>query len=605
MNRKFIYILIAVITLISCSKIDNNINTEKDNTFKLKLAANAPEFTPSNSTNSSKAHFSNITENNTATFVWDNSKDMLISLMSNNSNFIKWNSTYNYSLSTITPDSSNPKIASIESEKNLNKKDLLQGGTIMCFAPINKHSSIKVNTNSQIKIEFGLPNMFNVLGPDNINALKEYTFVYGKGNVTNNNLTQSSTKFNTIPAIIRFKVLNSTQNPINIKSVKLSIKDKTTKKVIPFPNKLVCNISNNNIVLSENSSSEEYYQSVGVNINSNNSIAKNSTANYYLYVLPTTEAILKNADYEFTITDSNNKEYKIINSSINIGKNTNKSKFCNGYLYTFNIDISKSQNNEIDPQPDNTSYKQRVLGLFFTGTDCSKCPTGIVSMYSIKNDAEYKDKVIFTELHSSSSSSKLYTSFGYGMLLYCGNATPTFDFNMKGYPKKGSTSVNAGVLKSNINTELETKTNAGIAAKVYIQNNQIITEAYVKVSKAGNYAIGAWVLEDEINEFQSNSTGNNSMNFNIHNNVFRVRDTPYSPFVSDDANKFPGVETSEINPSKMYTKTYKFDINSNWNANKCKVIVFVSVKDSKDNKYYVTNVIECGVNKTQPFEYNE
>lgn len=580
------------VLIISCTKTTNNNTQEPAEIKNIELSVNG----------SSLQHF-DMQENT----------EMLVSVIDNNNNLVKWENSDNYySIAKIYKINNNDKTAEIKSLNKINSNNITIGSKFLCLSPFNQNTKVNSNNNSSIEVELNLPSTFKVNTPDNLKDIRDYAFTYGVSDKTKSDVSFNPIELNFIPAILKIQITNETKESLSIESIKVTAKDISSKQVIGFPNKLNCSFLNGEVNISEQkNANSQYYNNIGINISNPKPFIEKESEIYYLYVFPTdNKDLLAKALFSFEITTKENKTFIV--DDCKLDTQLSGGKFLFGYTYDIKLNLvadsssggedpNEGDMTDFDTDTDNYDFKQRVLGMFFTSSDCNYCPRGLTSVYNIAKDEKYKDVVRFAEIHCSPNKKKMYTDAGFGMCQVYGNSRPAIDFNMKKYPKASNDDAEAP-LKRKIDKELALKNNyAGIAAKTSIKNGKIVINAAVKVSKEGEYALGAWVLEDSIYEFQTGAYDTELYDFNNHNNVFRAQNAKYDPFASN--NVFTGDKIGTIAANSIKTKDVEFTIKEDWVEKNCKVLLFISMKN--ENEYVVLNTIVCKIGETVKFEYNK
>lgn len=262
--------------------------------------------------------------------------------------------------------------------------------------------------------------------------------------------------------------------------------------------------------------------------------------------------------------------------------------------------LSKIPDLPADAQPQNTSFKRRVMALQFTGTGCPNCPYMIAAIHeTLKSDVA--DKVIFTGIHAYNSDDIMYTSTTGAIGSTYGNGYyPGIGLNLKKEVLNavGDVTTTTSRLKNMITKEQEGDARAGISAAVIKTGNEIIVKVAVKAAETGNYKVGAWLLEDGIYAKQSDNTSIKGYDFDTHNNVVRE--------VSGRNDfDFSGDNLGEISKGETQNYVLSMKINPEWNLQNCKIVCFVSTPNAGGSakKFYITNAVICNIDGAKLFEY--
>ena len=260
-----------------------------------------------------------------------------------------------------------------------------------------------------------------------------------------------------------------------------------------------------------------------------------------------------------------------------------------------------------DPDPSSTSFVRRVMIAQFTGTGCGFCPSMIYTMRHALENEGLKDKVVIAASHSYNNNDPAYISapsagnFG-------GSGYPYLAIDMAvGYGDYTSESKLRNVLSERYNAE---EAKVGISANPAFtkallpsasgkMEDYIIARVSVKAAETGEYAVGAWLLEDGIYGKQTDGMGikNNDKDhdYDTHDNCIRVAD-------SKNGTSWVGHDLGKIEAGKSVEKTFLLRVKDSWKVENMHMAIFVSAKGS-NGKYTVNNVVDCPVNKATAFEY--
>ena len=263
----------------------------------------------------------------------------------------------------------------------------------------------------------------------------------------------------------------------------------------------------------------------------------------------------------------------------------------------------------VDPQPESTDFKARILLTEFTTVGCSACPSMKTIIHDVENDATVADKVVFTECHSG-----LVNSVPDPCYIHNQNfedfskitGFPTVKLNLDKLLKDRL------ALKSAIEdlyTEVETIA-PGIAVNAVLQDEKVVARISIKARVASSYRVGAFLLEDGIYAKQTNATAEWMHN---HDNVIRYIDSQYK-------SSFYGVPVADISEGNTADSMISWILEDIWeygtergeidggipwperNNDKLHMVVFVSMMDESGNPM-VVNAIDCPVNGETPYEY--
>lgn len=285
------------------------------------------------------------------------------------------------------------------------------------------------------------------------------------------------------------------------------------------------------------------------------------------------------------------------------------------------IDMAIPESPE-DPEPDNTSFKTRVMLTEFTTVGCSACPSMERVLHGLETDenedgtltyADVLDKLVFTECHSGLINSVADPCYLHNQAFedfYAITGFPTVKFDIDYLLMQQD----KGAIKSLVDELYSAKASVapGIAVNSSKEGSDVVFKVTVKAAVDGAYRVGAFLLEDGIEAKQTNiKAGEEYMN--THNHVIRYVDAQYKT-------GFYGIPVSNIVAGKTADIMFAWDLDEIWAYGTEKgainggiewparvdenlhLVVFVSMKNTKGN-YFVANVIDCPINGETPFEY--
>lgn len=251
-----------------------------------------------------------------------------------------------------------------------------------------------------------------------------------------------------------------------------------------------------------------------------------------------------------------------------------------------------------DPQANKfDGFVHRVLAVQSTGTWCQWCPFMIAGIKSYLN--EYDDgHAIFVAAHNGDVMANKYSST---INSWVGiNSYPTLSLNLdsrKKYQHANGAEATATVIKNAISAALADDVHVGISASVSGTENRgsLSVSAKVKIGMAGQYRIGAWLLEDGIHAVQQNSTGLTD-DFSIHNNVLRCASSTSA--YGDQLGQGATLSKGSVEEFACSFNLAEANVES---LAKCRVIIYVTTP--KEGKFAVDNVVTCPINGSVTFEY--
>ena len=258
-----------------------------------------------------------------------------------------------------------------------------------------------------------------------------------------------------------------------------------------------------------------------------------------------------------------------------------------------------------DPNPSSTSFKRRALVMQFTGTECPNCPYMIEPLENMAADANYKDKFVWTAIHTWNPTTDPAAP--------CNSADQSalpHTYGISGYPTVlvdiGTTimaynnpALNLSNLQKAVNNSVANAASAGISATMtFDENNRVVTaRVSVKAKDAKVYRVGMWLIEDNIKGKQSGSS-----TIEWHDNAVR-----YVARGADGSANYIGYPLNEGKAmSAGQVCDYVFSINISNQSIKlanCQLVFFVTT--STGNSYTVVNsAVTKDLKTTLPFEYN-
>lgn len=264
-----------------------------------------------------------------------------------------------------------------------------------------------------------------------------------------------------------------------------------------------------------------------------------------------------------------------------------------------------------DPHPD--LYDDFVKKSFMvqgTSVGCQYCPYVIVALdefYTMESYAEYASRAVLASAHANINVSDPMTCQASLMVLeafrtaFSGFPSLMFDFNES---IRLSSNATANSIRSLVATSLKTKASSAISAVVSGTESEgkVKVTAAVKVSEAGSYRIGAWLLEDGIEYFQYNSTDIELPQTIEHDNAVRAISS-MDPVTGE---YLGGNQTAEAGTLSEFSCEFDIDDAKVDNLANCHVVVFVTKQSGNGaGKYYIDNVIDCGINERVAFQYED
>ena len=247
----------------------------------------------------------------------------------------------------------------------------------------------------------------------------------------------------------------------------------------------------------------------------------------------------------------------------------------------------------VDAEPSNLNFKRAAMYIRFTGTGCGACPTLANALHTVM--PAYEGEVFECAVHQFNSDDPAFLAAPQIGGVLGASAYPHSIMDMS-HSYKASGAISSGYLQQLFNRALSrVEARAVVAAntKLDTESNSISVLAKVKVNTAGEYRIGAWLLEDNIYGKQTSATQDWH---NYHNNCVRYIDSKYS------SSDYTGHSVGNLGKGEYADWRFIFDLDEMWVTENCHVVVFVSSKES-DGKFYVNNIIDVPLNGSVGFNY--
>lgn len=262
----------------------------------------------------------------------------------------------------------------------------------------------------------------------------------------------------------------------------------------------------------------------------------------------------------------------------------------------------------IDPKPESTSFNKRMFVTQFTGTECGFCPFFIAAIHALGEDPEYGDKFVLAAVHTYSTNDPMYpVDYGDIDRSFGVSGYPTVICDMKNSLGNNGYAYNLQQLQSQVNRSLAEPAKAGISAKIDYADGIVVARATVKAAEAGNYRIGAWLVEDDIHGMQYNNGCKEDVDFNTHEAAVRIADSK-----PEGAGHYAGHSLGTLAAGEVTDYVFVMEMKQDqsnidnpkkhWKSENCRLIFFVTVESADGT--YVTNVVENdNLTQTITFDY--
>ena len=261
----------------------------------------------------------------------------------------------------------------------------------------------------------------------------------------------------------------------------------------------------------------------------------------------------------------------------------------------------------IDTDPENTSFEPRVLVNQYTGTGCPNCPYWSSAIKDLKADEQYKDGFVLAAAHTYNDDStnpkvdKVTLNAPYSNMpnVFGVSSWPTIVVNMSHSYGNNGRAGNKENLKKFIDNVRLSAPAAGISARSSIEGSTVIARATVKAAQAGEYRVGAWLVEDELYAPQNNSSGIFDYDFDYHEAVIRIADSRHD---SGGQLRYRGHTLGELAEGQVVDYVFTMELQSHWRAENCRLVFFVTGGE----QFNVVNVIETtSLNSSVEFSYTK
>jgi thiol-disulfide isomerase/thioredoxin len=232
---------------------------------------------------------------------------------------------------------------------------------------------------------------------------------------------------------------------------------------------------------------------------------------------------------------------------------------------------------------DGSVGKKKVLVEEFTGVRCVNCPDGAIELENLK--AIYKEQLIIVSIHEggfslpyTDSKYDFRTTKGTDMVKYIGapSGYPSASVNRKLLPNQSQIPISKSKWAPAIADELQVPSDYQILLqKKYdsLSRKLTLNVQLLNANPTGKqHYITVLLKEDGVKDLQLDNNGKNYEY--IHKNI--LRDVITAP---------SGDQIASIKDQKI---TLESTLSTNWNANNCKIIIFVHQSDVEKN------ILQCG-----------
>ena len=286
--------------------------------------------------------------------------------------------------------------------------------------------------------------------------------------------------------------------------------------------------------------------------------------------------------------------------------------------YVFYAEYNKQQTNAIivkaidtrlyaelpaDSNPDQyDNFAHKVLFTQGTGTWCGYCPYMIRAIELFREEQANADNVVVVASHSGDNLSSKASEAVIKQCRITNFPTSAFNLNYESQVSNADPALNALNINSKASMELKEEARVGIAAVSKIAGSKASVRAAVKVGVSGAYRINAWLVENGVEDVQSNYTAlYDGLSSVLIEHDFVLRDASNAtPIFGDLLGSREECAAGEI--IEFY---HEFDTKNAGvsNLSNCKIVVLVSAHLEGSKRFAVNNVIEFSVGEKVGFAY--
>lgn len=269
---------------------------------------------------------------------------------------------------------------------------------------------------------------------------------------------------------------------------------------------------------------------------------------------------------------------------------------------------------DVETGGEELGFKPRVLLTQFTTTGCVYCPLMKTYLKEALVDS-YVDKVVKVDCHNLVINKRSDPAYVY--LPKWSYNMPTVLFDNYVNVTNGSAGPTRDICET-IDALYDYKSGnaAGIAVGSAMADGQIVTKVVVKAAEEGDYRVGVMLLEDNIvAKSHQTQLGDGAADWmNTHNSCIRYMDAGAD---------YSGHSLGHLERGAEADYVFVFNLQDIWrqgntraeqagcswsdcNEDKLHLAVFVTTigKDERNNEFlYVSNVVDCPVDGTTPFQY--
>lgn len=255
-----------------------------------------------------------------------------------------------------------------------------------------------------------------------------------------------------------------------------------------------------------------------------------------------------------------------------------------------------------DPDAINYDFVKNTIILQATSVGCQYCPYLISALDEYSESGATRDNAIIAAAHANMSVIDPMTSTASLAILnhYTLSMLPTAIFDLDRTISLSSEATSA-LINSRVNLALGTSAKCGISAVVTgtEAEGKVSVTARVKVGRAGNYRVAAWLLEDGIVADQYNSTS--IPVDNIHDNAIRAISCS-SPVTGE---YLDGQQSWEQYTEGDFYCEFDLEKAGVDNLGNCHVVIFVTSPRTGSSTYLLDNAVDVRINESIAYQYED
>lgn len=272
-----------------------------------------------------------------------------------------------------------------------------------------------------------------------------------------------------------------------------------------------------------------------------------------------------------------------------------------GFYAVYGLSLSESVNISAlatipvipaDPEDENLEFRHRMLIVQHTGATCPNCPLMMISLKQLSENEDYAGAYNLVASHSYND--------GISDAAYSPAArTLSATFNSGSYPELtfNLTKVNVGHgyddICGQVGLHMRDSAPAGIAVAVDSSAHEVVANVEIKFAEAGDYRVGAWLLEDDIFAVQSGASESWQ---HTHDNALRVM------YGDKPTECIYGLPVGNKKSGDKYEKLFRFPLEKEWRSENCRVLVFVTKADA-DGNFDIANCAVCDMCDVESYDY--